>query len=121
GALAVVGRSERGSTEARARRAGAASYEVALASLRRKEVLGHAAQERVIEPMVGRVAEHRIDAAARAQRGLLGVDPHLDLGVGERAEAEEAGAARARLDLRAVARRVLVGRDAQLGIDHVPT
>src|SRR3954470_5917164 len=71
-------------------------------------------------------AEHRVDAARRAQRGLLTIGPDLDRGRREAAEAEEASALTARLDLCAVLRRVLVcvdeeqrqRRGCRCGCDH---
>src|SRR5690349_13113445 len=69
--------------------------------------------------MLRGASDHRIDAAPRAQRCLIGVGPRLDLATGVRAKAEEASATRACFDFGAMARRMLVGGNAELRIDAV--
>ena len=81
----------------------------------------HAAQECIVESVIGRIADHRVDAAARAQRSLFRVDPHLDLRIRKAPKAEETRTTRARLDLCAVAGRVFVCGNAELGVDHTPS
>src|SRR5690242_125563 len=82
-----------------------------LPSSGREEVRVHPAQESIVETMVRRASDHRVDAASRAQRGLVGIGPCLDIDAGVRAKAEEATAACACFDLSAMLRRVLVGCD----------
>lgn len=77
----------------------------------------HLTQEPAVETMLGSIADHGVDAARWTQRGLVGVDPRLDLRVRERVEAEVTPAARARLDLGAMSGRVPVRGVAQGWID----
>lgn len=74
-----------------------------------EELAMHPAQKRIIDAMRRRVPEHRVHAAARAQRGLSRIDPRLDRQRRERSKTEEAAAAGAGLDLHPMLRRVLVG------------
>src|SRR5690349_6015585 len=72
----------------------------------------HAAQELVVDRVTRRRSEDRVEAAPRAQRGLVAVDPLRDLARGELPEAEEAPAVLAREQLGAVTRGVGAGFDA---------
>jgi len=47
------------------------------------------AQEPALDRVAGGAADHRVDAALRAQRGLGAVDPGLDVRARERLEAEK--------------------------------
>jgi hypothetical protein len=76
----------------------------------------HLSQEPAVETMLRSVADHGVDPARRAQRGLVGVDPRFDLRVRERVKAEVAAAARARLDLGAMSGRVLA---SGIALDHL--
>lgn len=70
------------------------------------------AQEPGLDRVTGRAADHRIDAALRAQRGLRAIDPGLDIRGRERAKTEEAAAQRAVGELEPVLAGVGVGFDA---------
>ena len=81
----------------------------------REVVLVHLAQEAVGDRVPGGVSDHRVDPAARTQRRGVRVDPGLDVGRRERAEAEEARALCAGLELHPMARGVLLRGDERSG------
>src|SRR5690348_13101399 len=83
----------------------------------REEVLVHAAQKGVVDAVLRRAADHRVNAASRTQRRLVGVDPGLDVRAGERTKTKETTAARAGLDLGTVTGRVLVRRKVEARLD----
>ncbi len=67
----------------------------------------HLTQERAVDTVLRSIADHGVDAARWTQRGLIGVDPRLDLRVRERVKAKETSTTCARLDLGAMSGRVL--------------
>lgn len=78
----------------------------------------HLTQEPGIETMLRSISDHGVDAARRAQRGLVRVDPCLDVRVRERVEAEVTAASSAGLDLCAMSGGMLARSVAQGGIDR---
>ena len=78
----------------------------------------HLTQEPAVETVLRSIADHGVDAARGTQRGLVGVDPRLDVGVRERVKAEVTTAARARVDLGAMSGRVADSGVVHGGIDE---
>ena len=99
------------------RRVAGADDEYELSLPGREEVLVHAAQKRIVDAVLRRAADHRVNAASRTQRRLVGVDPGLDVRARERTKTKETTAARAGLDLGTVPRRVFVRGNVEARLD----